>query len=61
MLTEPPVGDDATSRFGGHEPRRHALGYVTSLLATVERKNGWPLAEIIGPGGTGRLAAALGL
>ena len=32
-------------RGAGH---RHALAYVRGLLAAVERKNGWPLAEHAG-------------
>src|SRR5215468_7370652 len=32
-------------RFGRVEPRRQARAYLTGLLAPVERKNGWQLAE----------------
>lgn len=36
------------ARFGRVEPRRQARAYVTGLLAPVERKNGWQLAEAAG-------------
>jgi hypothetical protein len=32
-------------RFGRKEPRERALAYVRGLLAGLERKNGWTLAE----------------
>src|SRR3954451_18450504 len=35
-------------RFGRGEPRRRALAYLRGLLAPVERKNGWQLAEAAG-------------
>jgi SRSO17 transposase len=35
-------------RFGRVEPRRRALAYLRGLLAPVERKNGWQLAEAAG-------------
>src|SRR4051794_6841663 len=35
-------------RFGRVEPRRRALAYLRGLLAPVERKNGWRLAEAAG-------------
>jgi hypothetical protein len=35
-------------RFGRVEPRRQAGANLTGLLATVERKNGWQLAEATG-------------
>ncbi len=39
-------------RFGGcfarHDLRRQAAGYVRGLLGSVERKNGWQLAEHLG-------------
>ncbi len=35
-------------RFGPAEPRRRALAYLHGLLAPVERKNGWQLAEAAG-------------
>jgi SRSO17 transposase len=45
-------------RFGRSEPRRRALSYVRGLLAGLERKNGWTLAEHAGeacPDGMQRL------
>jgi SRSO17 transposase len=35
-------------RFGRVEPRRRALAYLRGLLAPLERKNGWQLAEAAG-------------
>lgn len=35
-------------RFGRAEPRRRALAYVRGLVAPLERKNGWQLAEAAG-------------
>jgi SRSO17 transposase len=35
-------------RFGRVEPRRQAMAYVRGLLAGLERKNGWTLAEFAG-------------
>src|SRR6478736_7333433 len=35
-------------RFGRIEPRRRARAYLQGLLAPVERKNGWQLAENAG-------------
>ena len=35
-------------RFGRAEPRRRARAYLQGLLAPVERKNGWQLAEAAG-------------
>ena len=39
-------------RLGGlfrrPEPRQRSLAYLKGLLGTVERKNGWQLAEWIG-------------
>jgi SRSO17 transposase len=37
-------------RFGRAEPRRRALAYLRGLLAPLERKNGWQLAEAAGDG-----------
>jgi SRSO17 transposase len=34
--------------FGRAEPRRRALAYLRGLLAPLERKNGWQLAEAAG-------------
>ncbi len=33
------------SRFARPEPRRRALAYLQGLLSSIERKNGWHLAE----------------
>ncbi|MEU1393824.1 IS701 family transposase, partial [Nonomuraea sp. NPDC005730] len=35
-------------RFGRVEPRRQARAYLLGLLAPIERKNGWQLAEAAG-------------
>src|SRR5579875_3055670 len=35
-------------RFARAEPRRRASAYLRGLLAPVERKNGWQLAEAAG-------------
>jgi SRSO17 transposase len=35
-------------RFGRAEPRRRARAYLRGLLAPIERKNGWQLAEAAG-------------
>ena len=35
-------------RFGRAEPRRRARTYLRGLLAPVERKNSWQLAEAVG-------------
>jgi hypothetical protein len=35
-------------RFSRVEPRRYAQAYVRGLLAPLERKNGWTLAEASG-------------
>src|SRR4028118_1861988 len=35
-------------RFSRAEPRRRALAYLRGLLAPLERKNGWQLAEAVG-------------
>ena len=41
--------DEVTERIGGRigrvEPRRRTKAYLQGLLAPVERKNGWQLAE----------------
>ncbi len=47
-------------RFGRREPRQRALAYLKGLLGSVERKNGWQLAEYAGdatPDGVQRLLA----
>jgi SRSO17 transposase len=49
------------SRFARSEPRERVLAYVRGLLAPVERKNSWTLAERAGeanPDGMQRLLAA---
>ncbi len=48
-------------RFGRIEPRRRAPAYLGGLIAPLERKNGWQLAEAageIGPQGVQRLLNA---
>lgn len=50
-------------RFGRAEPRARALAYVRGLLAGLERKNGWTLAEHAGevsPDGMQRLLRKAG-
>jgi SRSO17 transposase len=42
------VVDRIAPRFGRVEPRRRARAYLRGLLAPVERKNGWQLAEAVG-------------
>ena len=42
------VVDRMAPRFGRAEPRRRARAYLRGLLAPVERKNGWQLAEAVG-------------
>lgn len=47
-------------RFERAEPRQRVLAYLTGLLSTVERKNGWQLAEVAGeatPDGMQRLVS----
>ena len=36
------------SLFKRSEPRQRSLAYLKGLLSTVERKNGWQLAEWMG-------------
>ena len=36
------------SLFKRNEPRQRSLAYLKGLLSTVERKNGWQLAEWMG-------------
>src|SRR5215211_5082608 len=48
-------------RFVRPEPRKRALSYLKGLTGTVERKNGWQLAEAAGeasPDGIQRLLNA---
>ncbi len=42
------LADRLARRFGRIEPRQRALSYLRGLLAPVERKNGWQLAEAAG-------------
>ena len=42
------VMDWIAPRFGRAEPRRRAGAYLRGLLAPIERKNGWQLAEAAG-------------
>ena len=42
------LGARIAPRFGRVEPRRRALAYLRGLLAPIERKNGWQLAEAAG-------------
>jgi SRSO17 transposase len=42
------LGARLALRFGRVEPRRRALAYLRGLLAPIERKNGWQLAEAAG-------------
>ena len=51
-------GERIAPYFKRAEPRRRALSYVQGLLSSVERKNGWQLAEQAGeatPDGMQRL------
>lgn len=52
------VAAKLAARFERAEPRQRALRYLTGLLSTTERKNGWQLAELAGeptPDGMQRL------
>jgi SRSO17 transposase len=52
------VGATLAPRFERAEPRQRVLRYLTGLLSTTERKNGWQLAELAGeatPDGMQRL------
>ncbi len=52
------VAEKLAGRFERAEPRQRALRYLTGLLSTAERKNGWQLAELAGeatPDGMQRL------
>jgi SRSO17 transposase len=46
-------------RFGRVEPRRQARLYVMGLLAPLERKNGWQLAEAAGDSAPDRMQRLL--
>jgi SRSO17 transposase len=47
------------ARFGRVEPRRQARAYLMGLLAPVERKNGWQLAEAAGDASPDRMQRLL--
>ncbi len=52
------VADKLAPRFERAEPRKRVLSYLTGLLSTAQRKNGWQLAELAGeatPDGMQRL------
>ncbi len=42
------LGHRLALRFARAEPREQALAYLRGLLAPVERKNAWQLAEVLG-------------
>lgn len=42
-------------RFNREEPRQSALAYMRGLVAPLERKNGWTLAEEAGHAGPDRI------
>ena len=46
-------------RFGRVDPRRQARLYVMGLLAPLERKNGWQLAEAAGDSAPDRMQRLL--
>ncbi|KOU67460.1 hypothetical protein ADK55_03330 [Streptomyces sp. WM4235] len=45
-------------RFSRMEPRESALAYMRGLIAPLERKNGWTLAEEAGHAGPDRIHPA---
>jgi hypothetical protein len=47
------------ARFSRMEPRRRSLAYVRGLLAPLERRNGWTLAEQAGDGSPDGMQALL--
>ena len=51
--------DRIASRFGRAEPRERVLAYVRGLLAPLEKKNSWTLAERAGERIPGWDAAAV--
>jgi len=54
------VHERIASRFSRSEPRERVVAYLRGLLAPLERKNGWTLAELAGessPDGMQRLLA----
>ncbi|WP_193475588.1 IS701 family transposase, partial [Streptomyces griseomycini] len=46
-------------RFNREEPRQSALAYMRGLIAPLERKNGWTLAEEAGHAGPDRIQRLL--
>jgi hypothetical protein len=52
------VHERIAGRFARAEPRARVRRYVPGLVAGLERKNGWTLAEQAGGGVPGRDAAA---
>lgn len=42
------VGERIAPRFARSEVRERARDYLRGLLSSVERKNGWQLAEVAG-------------
>ena len=52
------VHERIAGRFARSEPRARVREYVSGLVAGLERKNGWTLAERAGRGQPGRDAAA---
>lgn len=46
-------------RFARTEPRESALAYMRGLIAPLERKNGWTLAEQAGHAGPDRIQRLL--
>jgi SRSO17 transposase len=42
------LADRLAPRFGRVEPRRRLAACLRGLLAPIERKNGWQLAEVAG-------------
>src|ERR1700733_11996281 len=46
-------------RFSRVEPRKRAFAYVRGLLAPLERRNGWTLAEQAGDGSPDGMQALL--
>ncbi|MFF3350472.1 transposase [Streptomyces sp. NPDC002779] len=47
--------DRFVHRFNREEPRQSALAYMRGLIAPLERKNGWTLAEEAGHAGPDRI------
>ena len=47
--------DTIESRFARYEPLRHATGLIRGMLAPLERKNCWTIAEARGHSGPERL------